>query len=307
MKPQPRRYPPPIRKRDASITHLPLSFAQQRLWFLDQLEPGNVTFNIALGVRWSGPLDIAIFERCVSEIVSRHESLRTTFPIVDDKPIQLISPPPQQISLPLVDLSGLPETERAAAVANERRLEVQTSFDLANGPLWRARVLRLAAQEHIVLFTKHHAISDGWSNAVIVREMAALYRAFAMGQRSPLEPLPVQYADYALWQREWLQGDVLDAQVEYWRAQLADVPTRIELPFDRPHTNADTRAGALHTITIPREVVAKLKDIGRREEATLYMVLLAAFATLLSRYSGQKDVLVGTVIAGRQRAELEKL
>lgn len=306
MKAEPKRYAPPIRRRDPSITQPPVSFSQQRFWFLEQLEPGNAAYNIPLGVKWIGPLNVPVFEKSVSEIVSRHETLRTTFANADGGPVQVISPP-QKVSLPVVDLSGLPKTELASEIDRARSAEVQTSFDLANGPLWRAKLLRVAPEEHIVLFTLHHSIADGWSLNVLVREMLELYTAFLQGRPSPLEPLPVQYADFAIWQREWLQGDVLKSNLDYWRKQLSGAPTRLELPTDRPYTQKGKREGAFHWFTIPPDVTATLKEIARREEATLFMVLLAGFAALLSRYSGQEDMVIGTAIAGRQRAELEKL
>ncbi len=306
MRAQPKRYAPPIRRRDPSITRPPLSFAQQRVWFVEQLDPGNIAYNIPLGVRWVGPFNLDVFEQSVSEIVNRHETLRTTFASFGGEPVQVIAPP-AKVSLPVVDLSGLSATERASAVERERRAEARTSFDLSKGPLWRAKLLRLAAAEHIILFTLHHSISDGWSLNVLIREMVELYGAFLQGRPSPLEPLPVQYADFAIWQREWLQGDVLKQNLDYWRQQLSGAPARLELPTDRPYTQSGKREGALHWFTIPLDVTAKLKEIARREEATLFMVLLAGFAALLSRYSGQEDMLIGTAIAGRQRAELEKL
>ncbi len=306
MRAEPKRYAPPIRRRDPSITQPPVSFSQQRLWFLEQLQPGNIAYNIPLGMKLIAPLDLTVFERCVSEIVSRHETLRTTFANVGGTPVQIISPA-SKVSLPVVDLSELSETERANEVARARQTEVKTGFDLVNGPLWRAKLLRLAAHEHIVLFTLHHSIADGWSLNVLVREMIELYSAFSAGHRSPLEPLPVQYADFAIWQREWLQGDVLQEHLDYWRKKLSGAPMRLELPTDRPYTLNGKREGALHRFMIPPDVTAKLKDIARREEATPFMVLLAGFAALLFRYSGQEDILIGTAIAGRQRAELEKL
>lgn len=306
MRAEPKRYAPPIRRRDPSITQPPLSFAQQRLWFVEQLEPGNTAYNIPLGLKWNGPLNLAVFEKSVSEIVSRHETLRTTFANVNGEPVQVIAPP-EKVSLPVIDLSGLPQTEHASEIERARRTEVQTGFDLSKGPLWRAKLLRFAPEQHVVLFTLHHSISDGWSLNVLVREMIELYTAFSQNRPSPLEPLPVQYADFAIWQREWLQGDTLKRELDYWSKQLRGAPTRLELPTDRPYTQHSNREGALHSFTIPPNVTAKLKEIARREEATLFMVLLAGFAALLSRYSGQEDMLIGTAIAGRQRAELEKL
>jgi NRPS condensation-like uncharacterized protein len=299
MRAEPKRYAPPIRRRDPSITQPPLSFAQQRLWFVEQLDPGNIAYNVPLGVRWVGPFNLAAFEKCVSEIVNRHEALRTTFATVDGEPVQVIAPP-AQVSLPVIDVNP-------GEVDRERRADAKTSFDLTKGPLWRVKVLRVAAEEHIIIFTLHHAVADGWSMNVLVGEMVQLYGAFLQGRPSPLEPLPVQYADFAIWQRQWLQGDVLKENLDYWRKQLSGAPTRLDLPTDRPRTQNGKREGALHWFMIPLDVTAKLKEIARREEATLFMVLLAGFAALLSRYSGQEDMLIGTAIAGRQRAELEKM
>ncbi|HEX8148206.1 MAG TPA: condensation domain-containing protein, partial [Pyrinomonadaceae bacterium] len=299
-------YAPPIRRRDASDARPPLSFAQQRLWFVEQLEPCNVAYNIPLGLRLSGRLNLALLERCLSEIQRRHEILRTTFADVHGQPVQVIAPP-RDVSLPVIDLSGLDEAGQAAEVARHRRREAETCFDLAAGPLWRAKLLRLGAEAHVALFTMHHAISDGWSMGVLVREMATLYEAFSHGLPSPLAELQVQYADYAVWQRAWLQGEVLAEQLAYWRRQLSGVPELLELPADRPRTHERTTEGAMHAFLVPREVCAKLNELARGAGATLFMVLLAAFAALLSRYSGQKDVPVGTVVAGRQRVELEPL
>jgi hypothetical protein len=299
-------YAPPIRRRDPSITRPPLSFAQQRLWFVQQLEPNNVAYNMPLSVRLSGSLNVAILERSLSEVVRRHEVLRTTFQDLDGQPVQVISPP-QNVKLDVIDLRGPSKVAQAEELARQRRHEVETHFDLAEGPLWRAKLLRLEEVEHVVLFTMHHAIADGWSMNVLVSELGKLYEAFSLGRASPLEELPVQYADYAIWQRDWLRGEVLDAQLNYWRGHLADAPARLELPTDRPESRNRTTAGATHPFTISPAVSARLKELGRREEATLFMLMLTAFSLLLSRYSGQDDIIIGTVIAGRQRLELEQL
>lgn len=297
---------PPIKRRAASSGNPPLSFVQQRLWFIQQLEPDNVAYNIALALRLTGRLNIPTLEKAFNEILRRHEILRTTFRNTDSHPVQVIAQP-WPVNLRVVDLSPLDEVTRASEIALHRQHEVETCFDMVQGPLWRAKVLRLDPEEHIVLFTAHHAISDGWSMVVLVQEMAQLYYAFLTNRPSPLPELPVQYADYAVWQREWLQGDMLAEQVDYWRKQLANAPARLELPTDRPHTQNRTTDGAAHSFTIKREIVAKLEDIGRREKATPFMIVLAAYAALLSRYSGQDDVLIGTMIGGRPRVELERL
>jgi Condensation domain len=295
---------PPIRRRDASKGRPPLSFAQQRLWFLEQLEPGNVAYNIPLGVRLSGRLDVGLLEKCLGEVERRHETLRTNFADEGGRPVQLVSPP-RGVKLTPSDLRGSSFVERE--VERHRRGEEQTAFDLTDGPLWRVKLLRLGEEEHVLLLTMHHIISDGWSTGVLAREVAALYGAFSRGLPSPLPELPVQYADYAEWQREWLQGDALEAQLSYWRERLAGAPASLELPTDRPHAGRRTNEGATHSFVVPRRVTSKLAELARAEGATPFMVLLAAFAALLSRYTGQEDVVVGTVVAGRQRAELEGL
>jgi hypothetical protein len=299
-------YAPPISRRDASITRPPLSFAQQRLWFLQQLEPNNAAYNIPLSVRLRGALNVNVLTRALSEAVRRHEILRTAFEDIDGQPVQIISSP-HPVSFPIVDLSDLSEQVRAEQVARHRRSEVETQFDLAVGPLWRVKLLRIGVADHIALFTMHHAISDAWSMGVLVNELGTLYEAFAAERRSPLEELPVQYADYALWQREWLQGEVLQQQLDYWRGQLSDAPADLPLPTDRPPATHRTTAGATHNFTISPDVSARLKDICRSEEATLFMLMVTAFALLLARYSGQENILIGTVIAGRHRLELERL
>jgi condensation domain-containing protein len=297
---------PPLRRRDPSIVHPPLSFVQQRLWFIQQLEPESVAYNIPLTLRLTGPLNIAALEQSFNEIMRRHEILRTTFKTIESQPVQFISPP-GHVNLDVVDLSEFDEVTKSSEVARYRKHELQSCFDVVQGPLWRTKLLRLDAQEHLVLFTMHHAISDGWSMIVLTQEMAQLYQAFLAGRPSPLPELPVQYGDYAVWQREWLRGDVLAAQVGYWRRQLAGAPPRIELPADRPHTPNRTTNGALHEFTFAPEVATKLEEVARRERATPFMVLLASLAALLSRFSGQDDVLVGTMIGGRPRIELEPL
>ena len=299
-------YAPPITRRDPSVARPPLSFAQQRLWFLQQLEPNNAAYNIPQSVRLRGVLNIPVLKRALSEVVRRHEILRTVFEDIDGRPVQIVSPP-HPVGFPVVDLRDLKEDALREQVARHRRREVETQFDLAVGPLWRAKLLRVADEEHIALFTMHHAISDGWSLSILVEELGQLYEAFAAGRPSPLEELPVQYADYAIWQREWLQGEVLQAQVDYWRGQLTDAPAALQLPTDRPPQPNETTPGATHDFTIAPDVSARLMEICRSEEATLFMLMLAAFGLLLSRYSGQENVLIGTVIAGRHRLELERL
>jgi hypothetical protein len=216
-----------------------LSFAQARLWFLEQLEPGSSAYNIPAAVRLTGSLDVAALEQSLNEIVLRHEALRTTFGMVSGEPIQVIAPV-KALTLPLVDLRSLPEATHQAEVERLATSEAQQPFDLAMGPLLRATLLHLGEAEHVLLLTMHHIVSDGWSMGVLIRELAALYEAFSSGKPSPLPQLPIQYADFAHWQRQWLQGEVLAAQLSYWQQQLAGAPAVLELPTDRPRPAIQT-------------------------------------------------------------------
>ncbi len=302
---------PPIRPapRDAA---LPLSFSQQRLWFLDQLEPGSPLYNIPDAVRLTGRLDLDALGRCLDEIVRRHEALRTTFVTVDGRARQVIAPVGAvAVPLPTLDLRHVPADRREAEVLRLATEEAQRPFDLARGPLLRATLLQLAEDEHVALFTTHHIISDGWSGAVLTREVAQLYAAFAGGQPSPLAPLPIQYADFAAWQRAWLQGQVLETQLSYWKRQLGGAGGRggppLDLPTDRPRPAVQTFRGAHQSFALPQQLSDRIKSFSRKQGATLFMTLLAAFQALLYRYSGQDDISVGSPIAGRNRAEIEPL
>jgi non-ribosomal peptide synthetase component F len=285
---------------------LPLSFAQQRLWFIDQLEPGSSSYNVPAAVRLSGGLNVAALERTLSEIIRRHEVLRTTFAVRDGEPVQVIHEA-APLSLEVLDLSGLDEAEREAEALSLAAAEVRHPFDLARGPLLRVKLIRLGEQEHLVLMVMHHIVTDGWSVGVLIREVAALYEAYAQGQESPLDELPVQYADFAVWQREWLQGEALEAQLAYWREQLAGAPEVLELPTDRPRSATRTHRGAHEAMTLTEELSERLRVLSRRSGVTLYMTLLAAWQTLLHHYSGQDDIVVGTDVANRNRAETEPL
>jgi amino acid adenylation domain-containing protein/non-ribosomal peptide synthase protein (TIGR01720 family) len=289
--------------RDAE---LPLSFAQQRLWVLDQLEPGSPKYNLPAAVRLTGHLEVAALKQSLNEIVHRHEILRTSFATVDGRAVQIIAPE-LAIELPEIDLSNLPPSKREAEAKNLASEEAQRPFNLNSGPLVRACLIRLSEQDHIVVLVMHHIISDGWSAGVFIEEMAALYRAHSSGQPSPLRELPIQYADYAHWQREWLQGERLENQLAYWKQQLSGSPPVLELPTDRPRPAVQTSHGATLSFALERELSEELKALSRREGVTLFMTLLAAFQTLLYRYSGQKEICVGTPIAGRNCAELEEL
>ncbi|NRD48556.1 non-ribosomal peptide synthase/polyketide synthase, partial [Corallococcus exiguus] len=283
---------------------LPLSFAQQRLWFMDQLVPGSSTYNIPSILRLEGELHLEALRHSLTELVRRHEALRTRFPSHQGQPFQSIASP-TDLPLPMVDLSPLGE----AALDEARRLastEAQRPFDLASGPLVRALLLKLTPTEHVLVFTLHHIVSDGWSRGVLVREVAALYAAFSEGRPSPLPELPVQYADYAVWQRSWLQGDVLDAQLDYWRQRLADAAP-LELPIDFPRPAVQSSQGGVQPLGLSLPLANALKALAQREAVTPFMLLMAAFQVLLARYSGQEDISVGSPIAGRTHAETEGL
>ncbi len=285
---------------------LPLSFAQQRLWFLDQLEPGGNFYNIPMAIQLKGHLNIAALEASFNEIVRRHEVLRTTFQSVDGKPLQVISPP-APIDLLIVDLTNFSREKREKEVKLLIIEEAQRPFDLARGPLLRTILIRTGEEEHIALINMHHIISDGWSMGVFFNEIATLYQAYVEGRPSPLEELPIQYADYAYWERQWLQGEVLEKQLAYWKKQLADSPPVLELPTDRPRPSVQTFWGANLSFEIPENKAAHLKKFSQQQGVTLFMILLAVFQTLLYRYSRQEDILVGFPISGRNHSDLEKL
>ncbi|MFL5539509.1 MAG: amino acid adenylation domain-containing protein, partial [Longimicrobiaceae bacterium] len=285
---------------------LPLSFAQERLWFIDRLEPGSAVYNLPMALRLGGALDESALERSLSEIVRRHEALRTVFAEVDGSPVQVIAPF-GGFALPVEDLSALSEVDRRAAAEQRAGEEAARPFDLAAGPLFRAALLRLGEEDHVLLLSMHHIVSDGWSMGVLFRELSALYAAYREGRESPLPELAVQYADYAVWQREQLAGEVLDRQLAYWKERLAGAPELLELPTDHPRPAVQTFRGAHERIELPLELLERLQRLGRSEGATLYMVMLSAFQVLLSKYAGSEDVVVGSPIAGRTRREVEEL
>jgi amino acid adenylation domain-containing protein len=296
---------PPIVRVDRDRP-LPLSFAQERLWFIDRLEGGSASYNLADALRLRGSLDVDALERALGEIVRRHESLRTVFSEADGSPVQVIAPF-GGFALSIDDLSGLGEADRETEVRRRAREDAARPFDLTQGPLFRAALLRLADEEHVLLLCIHHIVSDGWSSGVLFRELSALYAAFARGDADPLPELPVQYADYAVWQREQLQGEMLDRQVGYWKERMAGAPALLELPADRPRPPVQSHRGAREVFGLPRGLLDRLQALGRSEGATLYMVMLSAFQLLLSKYSGSEDIVVGSPIAGRTRREVEEL
>ncbi len=284
----------------------PLSFAQQRLWYLEQLLPGSTLYNLPAVVRLQGPFEPRLLEQSLNFVIGRHEVLRTTFRNGEGQPVQVIAPA-LALSLPCIDLSDVPVAEWEDTVQRYFAVESRRPFDLVEGPLIRGQLLRFAPEEHILLLTLHHIVSDGWSMGVLVRELTASYRALAEGAAPSLPALPLQYADFAAWQRAWLQGEVLNAQLAYWRERLDGAPERLALPTDYPRPSGPHFEGASLAFDLPPELTEALQALSRRQGATLFMTLLAAFGALLARYADQDDLLIGTPIAGRNRAELEEL
>jgi amino acid adenylation domain-containing protein len=282
----------------------PVTFAQQRLLFLNQLDPTSTSYSVPWSIRISGPLNAAALERSLNEIVHRHEILRTTYDLVEGHPVQTVSP---AVHVPLiqVDLASLPDPEREAQTAAMK--EAQLPLDLKNGPMVRTRLLRLLDSDHVLLVTTHHIAFDGWSRRVLVSELAALYEAFCAGKPSPLPELPLQYADYAVWQRNFLQGESLDKLLDYWKQNLAGAPTMLDLPTDRPRPAVQSYRGTSKSFALSPEISDGVTRISRQLGVTPFMTMLAAFEVLLSRYTGQQDILVGTPIANRNRAEVEGL
>jgi amino acid adenylation domain-containing protein len=299
---------PLISKRPEGVP-VPLSFYQQGLWVLGQLMPETSLYHVPKAVRLTGTLDVAALKKTLDHLVGRHESLRTTFATTDGVPMQVISPP-CKVALPVIDLSGLAEAERELETRRLLREETRRSFDLAHGPLIRALLLRLSDQEHIFLIAMHHIITDGWSVGVMHREFMDLYEAFASGQPSPLPELKIQYADYAVWHRQWFRGEVYESQLAYWKKQFKTLPPPLELPTDHPRPLIQAHKafrGSKRKLALSKELTQKLMELCQKEEATLFMVLLAAYQVLLHRYTGEEDIVVGAPIAGRCLAETESL
>ncbi len=291
--------------RQATHTSAPLSFTQQRFWFLDQLEPGHPLYNEWTAVRLSGALDCAVLEQSIQELVRRHAVLRTTFAVRDGEPQQLIAPSPV-VPLQTIDLQNLPVQTRREEAECLASAECRRPFDLERGPLLRGTLFQLAAQEHILLLTFHHIVIDAWSATLFYRELGALYRAFRQNQPSPLPELPVQYGDFAVWQRIWLQSPAVESQLAYWKAQLAAL-SPLQLPVDYPRPRKQTYHGAQQSIPLSATLVESLKALSQQASASLFMTLLAAFQTLLQRYTGQDDIVIGSPIANRNRPEIEGL
>lgn len=296
-----------IPRRPAHLAmQAPLSFSQERLWFLYQLEPESYAFNISNAVRLLGELNLPALESTLNEILRRHEALRTTFENVDGEPVQIIATE-MRIPLRLIDLSDVPAPEREAEAVRLITDEARKPFDLTRGPLLRALLLRLEDKQHVALLAMHHIVSDGWSMGVLVRELGLLYSAYAAGQSSPLPELPLQYADFTTWQRERLSGNRLDELLAYWKKQLGGELSVLELPVDRPRGATPSFKGAVQSFAISPALSDSLERLTKQEGATMFMTLLAAIQFLLQRYTNHDDIPIGVNIANRTRRDIEGL
>jgi hypothetical protein len=285
----------------------PLSFAQHRLWFMDQLRPGEHIYNAALPMIVHGAIDVPALQLALDAVIARHEVMRTVYPADDDGNPRQVVLPDAHVELTIRDMSDLPRAERRAAAIAALRREGCRSFDLAREVTTRAMLIRLDESEHALMIVSHHICCDGWSRDVLFRDLAAFYDAFLRGTPVALPELPIQYADYALWQRRWLAGPELDRQLGYWKETLAGVPPKLEFPTDKPRPPEQTFRGAFHWFSVPASLTRSLTMLARAQRATLYQTLLAAYAALLFARSGQGDFLIGSPIANRHHLDLESL
>ncbi|MDQ2857582.1 MAG: condensation domain-containing protein, partial [Candidatus Eremiobacteraeota bacterium] len=285
----------------------PMSFGQERLWFVDGVVQDAALYNVRKALRLRGSVDVAALQESIDALVRRHEILRTSFSLVDDRPMQIVEPA-LHVPLASIDLSALSPSERETKLERVVREEGGRRFTLSAVPLLRAMLVRLAPQDHVLVLTLHHIITDEWSGDILYRELSSAYAAYCAGREPDFEELPIQYADYAVWQREWLQGDVLERQLAFWRDRLAGAPPRTELPLDRARTTIlhAPQAGS-ESLVLPRALGEALHELGRRHGVTPFMLLLAAFRVLLFRYTGQSDLVVGSPVANRPRRELQNL
>jgi amino acid adenylation domain-containing protein len=291
---------------EEDVLNFPPSFAQERLWFLDQFEPDSSLYNLFTVVRLKGDFSLQVLQKSFDTIIERHESLRTVFGTENDQPVQIILPP-SPLPIRLVDLRAWSKEEREVEVMSLAQADTVTPFDLARGPLIRVSVLKLDEAEHVLVIIFHHIIFDGWSAKVFFNELDKHYTAYASGQPSPLPDLTIQYADYASWQKEWLQGEALGQELAFWKTHLAGAPSLLEIPADRPRPPTQSFQGARLTFQLSQEVTDALEHLSRKNNATLFMTILAAFEVFLGRYTNQQDFVIGTPIAGRTRVELEPL
>ncbi|MEH2003485.1 MAG: amino acid adenylation domain-containing protein [Nostoc sp.] len=285
---------------------LPLSFAQERLWFLAQFETGTTAYNMSAAFHLTGLLNVTALEQSLVEIVNRHEILRTIFPVVDGQPRQVIA---EKVAwkLPIINLQEIPSQQREAEAQRYATQQTQQPFDLAQGPLWHFQLLRLAAYSHVLHLNVHHIIFDQWSQGLFLQELATLYEAFLNGEPSPLPQLPIQYVDFAHWQRQWLSGEVLANQLNYWKQHMAGIPPLLQIPSDRSRPLLQTFQGSTERFYLNSNLTSQIKTLSQQSGVTLFMTLLAAFATLMSRYSGQENVVLGSPIANRNRSEIKSL
>ncbi len=297
---------PALKPVAKNLEEIPLSFQQERLWFIDQLEGANATYNIPIVLSLTGNLEINLLEKALSEILQRHEVLRTSFQTIDGTARQIINPE-LTLNIKVTDLQHIQKTERQTVLEKEVRQAINIPFNLEIAPLIRGNLWQLAPTEYVLLITMHHIVSDGWSIGIFYQELSALYKAFLAGKSSPLEKLPVQYADFSLWEKQWLRGELLQTQLNYWRQQLQNAPELLQLPTDRPRPNIQTHKGKTQRFLLNRELTQKIQNLANESGQTLFMTLWAAFATLLYRYSGQSDILIGSSIANRNRSEIESL
>lgn len=295
-----------LREKAAKARKLPLSFAQQRLWFLDQLDPGNASYNISRAIRLHGALDMHALRQALNAIIARHESLRTNFTSVEGEAVQVVVPS-REVELHTIDLRELPQGDRENAATRLASDAAACGVNLEHDDLFKATVFRLDEQDHVLLLVMHHIVSDGWSMGILFRELSALYNSFSTPQPSSMPALQIQYADFARWQRETLVGSTLQNQIDYWKQHLAGAPAVLDLATDKPRPKTETFAGSYRTSLVPSELTTSLNELSRRHGVTLFMTLLAAFKAVLFRYTSQEDIVVGTPIAGRNRVEIENL
>ncbi|HEX3143829.1 MAG TPA: condensation domain-containing protein, partial [Pyrinomonadaceae bacterium] len=308
MKKQQRNEKPRQTITARNLKSAPLSYNQQGLWVLNQLMPGESVYHSTSAARLHGPLDVPALKKALQAIVARHDGLRTIFQIVDGEPQQLI----QDIALdvPLIDLATMDEAHRETEALNILRHEARRPFDLSTGPLIRSVIVRMRDDEHILLVALHHIVTDGWSFGILHRELSSFYEAFAAGRPSPFADLPIQYSDFAMWQRQWFEGEVYESQLAFWKKQFATMPAPLELPADHSRPGAQAHRafrGDRQTITLPADLTRRIRSLCQKENVTLFMVLMAAYQILLHRYTGEEDIVVGTPIAGRRLPEVEDL
>ncbi|MHC0068973.1 condensation domain-containing protein, partial [Nostoc sp. UIC 10890] len=293
-------------QKSKKINFIPLSFSQERLWFLEYWEPNSFVYNLPIAFYLTGHVSVTVLEQSLASIIQRHDVLRTTFPSVDGQPVQVVNPY-TTLALSVIDLREFSSEDQDAEIQLQTTSQIEQPFDLATGPLFRVKLLRLGEETYLLLMTIHHIVIDGWSYDILFGEMIAFYEAFSANKPSFLPTLTIQYADFAVWQREWLQGEVLKSQLSYWKQQLKGSPPLLPLPTDYPRPPVQTYQGDYQSLELSKSLTEGLKTLSEQEDVTLFMTLLAAFQTLLYRYSEHEDIIIGTPIAGRSQVETEEL